>query len=206
MRLISTVRLGLALAACAGLAPAWAATPKAPAKAAPKAAAKPAAKAAPKPAAKPAAGKTPSQAVSNLIAAMQVKDQDRIASAFDWQLLTKEMNKMLAGQQGLDSATYKKLFVEMLTVEPTVSKNLSVGKETMKGADRATVEMKRYFPAGSDNAKTGQTRTINTLSLAKTSKGWKIYRLDSAQRATVAAPMAPRAPQGMVPAAGAEKK
>jgi hypothetical protein len=206
MRFISTVRLGLALAACAGLAPALAAPTKAPAKPTAKASAKTTAKPAAKPMAKPAAGKTPSQAVSNLIAAMQAKDQDRIASAFDWQLLTKEMNKMLAGQQGLDAATYKKLFVEMLTVEPSVSKNLSVGKETMKGADKATVEMKRFFPAGSDNTTSGQTRTINTLTLAKTSKGWKIYRLDSAQQATVAAPMPPRAPQGMVPAAGADKK
>lgn len=214
MRLIPTIRLGLALAACSCLAPALAAPAKTPAKPAakpaPKAAAKPAAKAA-KPAPKPAnrmAGKTPSETVKNLIAAMQAKDQTRIAAAFDWPRLTHEMNTMLAGQSGLDQGTYKKLFVEMLNVEPSVSKTLSVGKETMKGKDTATVEMRRSFPADSASDKKTETRAINTLTLAKTPDGWKIYRLDSAAQPVVAAPppLPPRAPQGMVPAAGADKQ
>ena len=121
--------------------------------------------------------------------------------------MTKELNTMLEGQTGLDAGTYKKLFVEMLNVEPAVSNQLSAGKQTMKGKDTATVEMQRRYPAGSDASKTDQVRTINTLTLTHTKNGWKIFRLDSAAQPVVAAPSPlPRsAPQGMVPAAGSEK-
>lgn len=205
MRLIPTIRLGLALAVCASLTPAMAAPAKTAPKPAAKPVAKPAAKPHPKPSPKPVAGKTPSETVKNLIAAMKVRDAARIGAAFDWPKLTKEMNTMLAGQKGLDQATYKTLFVEMLNVEPSVSKNLSVGKETMKGKETATVEMRRFTP--DPDGKGGQTRTINTLTLTKTKAGWKIYRLDSAAQPVTpaAAPLPPRAPQGMVPAAGADK-
>lgn len=211
MRLIPAVRLGLALTVCAAT-PVLAAPAKAPAKPAPKPAPKAAAKPAAKPAAKvnnkPVAGKTPTETVKNLVDAMKAKDTTRIGAAFDWPHLTKEMNTMLAGQQGLPETTYRQLFVEMLNVEPSVSKDLSVGKETMKGKDKATVEMRRYFSPDSGGPNAGKTVTINTLTLSKTGDGWKIYRLDSAAQPVAAtpAPLPPRAQQGMVPAAGSDKQ
>jgi hypothetical protein len=183
-----------------------------PAVAAPSKAAKPPAKRAAKAAPKKVgtAAKTPPETVSRLIAAMRRRDKEGISDAFNWTRFAAEMNKLIPDGKGLDAATYKTLLVETLNVEPAVSTNLRVGKETKKGPDTATVEMRRVFPAGSGKSGPNQIRTINVLSLGKEKNGlWRIFRLDSAGQpvpAPASKPMVPRAPQGMVPAAGSDKK
>lgn len=194
MNIRSTIRVGLALAALTGFGPASLVP-------APSAQAAPAAKAPAKP--RTAMGRTPTETVKNLIDAMQKKDKELIASAFNWQKFTDEMNKLLPGEKGLDAGTYKTLLVETLDVEKEISANLRVGPEVKKGANTATVEMRRVYPSGSGG--TNQTRTINILSLAKEKDGWRIFRLDSAQPVTVPPPPVQQAPQGMVPAAGSER-
>lgn len=169
----------------------------APAKKAP---AKPAARQKPAPKPPSAVGKTPTETVKNLIGAMQKKDRDLIASAFDWQKFASEMNKMISGQ-GLDAATYKTLLVETLDVEKSVSANLRVGPEAKKGANAATVEVRRVYPSGAGDA--NQVRTIHILTLSHEKDGWKIIRLDPPQQPASAPPIR-QAPQGMVPAAGTE--
>ncbi|HEY3268328.1 MAG TPA: hypothetical protein VGM37_15520 [Armatimonadota bacterium] len=202
MLLRTNVCVGLTVAALLALAPAarvYAGPAKSPAKAAK---AKPAAK----PSVKPATcvGKTPTETVARLIAAMRRKDKAAIGTAFNWNRFAAEMNKLIPGEKGLDAGTYRTLLVETLDVEPAVSTNLRVGKETAKGADVATVEMRRVFPSGSGKTATNQVKTINILSLGKEKDGWRIFRLDSAQTVSVPppTPAVPRAPQGMVPAAG----
>jgi hypothetical protein len=205
MLLRSTLRAGLVVAAVLAYGAAL------PVAAAPgKATAKPAKKMAvkPVPAKTQTAGKTPSETVSRLIAAMKKRDKAGISGAFNWKRFADEMNKLIPDGKGLDAATYKTLLVETLNVEPAVSNNLRVGQETKKGADTATVEMRRVFPSGSGKSATNQVRTINVLTLGKEKDAlWRIFRLDSAGQAAPTAapkPMVPRAPQGMVPAAGAE--
>jgi hypothetical protein len=205
MLLRSTLRTGLAMAVIASLAivlPAQAGPRKAPAKPAAKAAVKTEKKAG-------IAGKTPSDTVKHLIAAMQRKDKNGISAAFDWPRFAAEMNKLIPDGKGLDASTYKTLLVETLSVEKSVSENLRVGQETKKGPDTATVEMRRVFPSGSGKSVASQVKTINVLSLGKAKDSlWRIFRLDSANQPAAAAapkPMVPHAPQGMVPAAGTEK-
>lgn len=215
MLLRSTLRVGLVVIVTVALAPCLPAL-AGPSKASAKPPAKPAVKTAAKHAAKVApkktgtAAKTPSETVSRLIAAMRRRDKDGISDAFNWTRFAAEMNKLIPDGKGLDAATYKTLLVETLNVEPAVSINLRVGQETKKGADTATVEMRRLFPSGSGKSATNQVRTINVLSLGKEKNGlWRIFRLDSAGQpapAPASKPMVPRAPQGMVPAAEPTKK
>lgn len=206
-----SARTGIVLSLAAVAMPSVAAPKPAPAKPAPKpsvaAPKSSAAKKAPaKPAAKPAAkpvelGKTPSETVARLIGFMQKRNREGIAGMFDWQRFAKEMNSLIPDSKGLEAATYKTLLVETLDVPEDVSKNLRVGKQTMKGKDNATVQMERMFPSGTDKSASGQYKPINVLSLYRTAAGWKIYRLDSAQETVVTPPPPARAPQGMVPAA-----
>lgn len=207
MLLRSTLRAGLVVLVTVALVPCLPAV-AGPLKASVKPPAKTAAKLAPKKIG--TAAKTPSETVSRLITAMRRRDKGGISDAFNWTRFAAEMNKLIPDGKGLDSATYKTLLVETLNVEPAVSNNLRVGKETKKGADTATVEMRRLFPSGSGKSATNQIRTINVLSLGKEKNGvWRIFRLDSAGQpapAPVSKPMVPRAPQGMVPAAEPAKK
>lgn len=206
MLLRSTLRTGLVMAAVMALGAVC------PVAAGPgKTSAKPAKRTAVKrvPAKTPTAGKTPSVTVKRLIAAMRKRDKIAISGAFNWKRFADEMNKLIPDGKGLDAKTYKTLLVETLNVEPAVSNNLRVGQETKKGANTATVEMRRVFPSGSGKSGTSQVRTINVLTLGREKDGWRIFRLDSAgQPASAAAPkpMVPRAPQGMVPAAEPAKK
>jgi hypothetical protein len=203
----STLRAGLVVILTAALAPCLPAV-AAPSKASVKPPAKKTAKLAPKKVG--TASKTPTETVSRLISAMRRRDKNGISDAFNWTRFAAEMNKLIPDGKGLDAATYKTLLVETLNVEPAVSTNLRVGQETKKGADTSAVEMRRLFPSGSGKSGTNQVRTINVLTLGKEKNGlWRIFRLDSAGQPAptpVAQPTVPRAPQGMVPAAGSDKK